>query len=70
MLSWTADELADFLTSVDLRGPSQALQAAGVNGADFLEWNAPSELQASLRTTPFTAKKLLAERDKFLRDCR
>ena len=66
MLSWTVDELADFLESEDLRGPAQTLQSAGVNGADFLCWNNASELQADLRTTPFTARTLLATRDLFL----
>ena len=67
MKSWTVDELAGFLVEEDLRGPAEALRRAGVNGHDFLLWTTREDLQAELGLPKFTAKKLLAARDLFLR---
>ena len=66
MSSWTVDKLMEFLIGEDMRGPGEALRAAGVNGADFLAWGTPAELQTDLKLTPFTARKLIAVRDAFL----
>ena len=67
MSSWTVDDLADFLADEDLRGPAEDLKKAGVSGQDFLVWTTPMELQADLRLAPFTARKLLAVRDAYLK---
>ena len=49
-----------------LSQPASAFRSAGVNGADFLAWRSAAELVADLVVTPFTARKVLACRDKFL----
>ena len=67
MSSWTVGELADFLAEEDLRGPAEDFKKAGVSGKDFLAWASPLELQTDLRLAPFTARKLLAVRDAFLK---
>lgn len=67
MASWGVDQLAEFFTSKDLRGPAEALRVSGVAGADLLAWSTASELQADLKLTPFTARKVLATRNAFLK---
>ena len=66
MESWGVDDLSAFLEGEDLSGPASAFRSAGVNGADFLAWRSAAELVADLVVTPFTARKVLACRDKFL----
>ena len=66
MRSWTVTELASFLEGDDMRGPAAALRTAGVSGSDFMAWGTEDELVADLRLAPFTARKLLACRAKFL----
>ena len=66
MASWTVGQLAEFLVNEDMCGPAEALRTAGVNGADFLVWGTPAELQADMRLAPFTARKLIASRVVFL----
>ena len=66
MESWSVDDLSTFLEGEDLSGPASAFRSAGVNGADFLAWRSAAELVADLVVTPFTARKVLACRDKFL----
>ena len=66
MEAWTVDQLAKFLDSEDLRGPAAAFRSSGVSGVDFLAWTDASALATDLRLTPFTARKLLACREKFL----
>ena len=58
--------LWSFLEGEDLSGPASAFRSAGVTGADFLAWRSAAELVADLVVTPFTARKVLACRDKFL----
>ena len=66
MAAWGVDQLADFLTTKDLRGPAEVLRASGVAGADLLAWDTATELQVDLKLTPFAARKVLATRDAFL----
>ena len=66
MSSWGVDQLADFLSSKDLRGPAEAMRASGVAGVDLLAWRGAAELQADLKLTPFAARKVLAVRDELL----
>ena len=66
MRSWNVNELASFLEGEDLRGPAAALRAAGVSGSDFMAWSTEDELVADLRLAPFTARKLLTCRARFL----
>ena len=65
MRAWSVRELALFLTKADMEGPAQQLRAQGVAGEDFLHFTA-TDLKQDLRTTPFTAKKLLRIRDAYL----
>ena len=66
MAAWGVDQLADFLTTKDLRGPAEVLRASGVAGADLLAWDTATELLVDLKLTPFAARKVLATRDAFL----
>ena len=49
-----------------MNGPAKTLHDAGIDWSDFLAWTSPEDLVADLRVLPFTAKKLLACREKFL----
>lgn len=66
MQSWTVDALADFLCGQDLYGPAASLQKAGVNGCDFLAWTSATGIVTDVHVSPFTAKKLLACRARYL----
>ncbi len=67
MATWTVDVLGEFLMEADMRGPAEDLRRARVNGRDFLAWGTAAELEADLRLPPFTARKLLAARETYLR---
>ena len=66
MESWSVDDLSTFLEGEDLSGPASAFRSAGVNGADFLLWTSEAALVEDLRVAPFTTRKLLSCRAKFL----
>ncbi len=65
MAAWTVSELASFLNSQDLSGPSGQLRHHGVSGEDFLSITA-GVLTKELGLSKFTAKKLERLRDVFV----
>ena len=65
MRSWSVRDLALFLSKADMEGPAQHLRAQGCAGEDFLHFT-DTDLKQDLRTSPFTAKKLLRIRDAYL----
>ena len=64
MVGWSVGVVASWLEDVDMGVPAATLRAQGVNGADLLIFQTPSELARDLGTTPFVAKKVLRLRDQ------
>ena len=65
MAEWSVAAVSSFLQSADLEGPSQTLFNHGVAGVDLLAFTA-ADLTNDLRLSAFTARKVLAARDRYL----
>ena len=66
MSEWSVAAVCSFLEGADLEGPAKTFFNHGVAGADFLNLSL-EVLKDDLRMSHFTAQKVLAAREKFLR---
>ena len=65
MAEWSVAAVSSFPQCADLEGLSQALFNHGVAGVDLLAFTA-ADLTNDLRLSAFTARKVLAARDRYL----
>lgn len=66
--TWTVSEVATFYAQQDAAAIGERLASNSVNGADLLTLESPARVSAELQLSLFTAKKVLALRDAFLRN--
>ena len=66
MSAWSVDDVALWLEAADASGLAHTLRSNDVNGQDVVAFVDESELVTQLRLTPFSARKLLQLRNKFL----
>ena len=63
MSTWTVEEVASWMESVDMAGPAAYFRSQGVNGQDLMSFVDEEHLRRELGTTVFVARKVLSVRD-------